>query len=95
MNTSKLLFFPICLVYKGDYLWANVVEKHLSPSTFHVTFQDERNVAVPDEIIIETKNGKLVRAEDSHGSDDEMLKLVSTEIEEYLRNHSLSSDFRI
>ena len=88
-------FFPICIIYKGDYLWANVVEKHLSPSTFHVTFQDERNLAVPDEIIIDTKDGKLVPAESSPGIDDEMLKLVSAEIEVYLRNHPLSSDFRI
>jgi hypothetical protein len=88
-------FFPICIIYKGDYLWANVVEKRLSPSTFHVTFQDERNLAVPDEIIIDTKNGKLERAENSPGIDEEMLKLVNAEIEEYLRNHPLSSDFRI
>ena len=88
-------FFPICIIYKGDYLWANVVEKRLSPSTFHVTFQDEKNIDVPNEIILDTKNGKLERAENSPGVDDEMLKLVSAEIEEYLRNHPLSSDFRI
>jgi hypothetical protein len=88
-------FFPICIIYHGEYLWANVVEKHLSPSTFHISFQDERNISVPDDIIIDTKNGELERAENSPGIDDEMLKLVSAEIEEYLRNHPLSSDFRI
>ena len=88
-------FFPICIVYQGDYLWAKVVEQHLSPSTFHVTFQDKRNKDIPQEIILNTVNDKLLLAENSRGVNDEMLTSVITKIEEYLRDHPLSSDFRI
>ena len=88
-------FFPICIIYQGDYIWAKVEEQHLSPSTFHITFQEKRSSDVPEEIILKTKKRKLVLAENSSGVNDEILKSVTTKIEEYLRDHPLSSDFRI
>ena len=88
-------FFPICIDYQGDYLWAKVEEQHLSPSTFHITFQEKRSSDVPEEIILKTRKRKLVLAENSSGVNDEILKSVTTKIEEYLRDHPLSSDFRI
>ena len=88
-------FFPICIIYHNQHLWANVIEKHLSPSTFHISFLDESNTDIAGDIILNTINGKLEPAEGSPRIDGEMLKLVTVEIEEYLRNHPLSSDFRI
>jgi hypothetical protein len=88
-------FFPICIEYQGDLLWAKVEEQHLSPSTFHITFQEKRNSDIPGEIILKTKNRKLVLAENSSKVNNEILKLVTGKIEEYLRDHPLSSDFRI
>jgi hypothetical protein len=88
-------FFPICIDYQGDNLWAKVVEQHLSPSTFHVTFQDKRSNDFPEEIILDTKKGKIALAKNSSKVDDEILKSVIIQIEEYLRDHPLSSDFRL
>ena len=88
-------FFPICIIYQGDYLWAKVEEQHLSPSTFHITFQEKRSSDIPEEIILKSKNHKLELAENSSRVNDEFLKLVTSKIEEYLRAHPLSSDFRI
>ena len=88
-------FFPICIIYQGDYLWARVEEQHLSPSTFHITFQEKRNIDIPEEIILDSKNGFLEPAENSPNVNDEMLKLIISQIEDYLRDHPLTSDFRI
>lgn len=88
-------FFPICIVYQGDFLWAKVEERHLSPSTFYVTFQQTRSSDIPDEIILKFKNRKLELTESSPMVNNEILTLVSAKIEEYLRGHPLSSDFRI
>ena len=88
-------FFPICIIYQGDYLWARVEEQHLSPSTFHITFQETRSNEIPAEIVLKTKNRKLELAENSSEVNDEILKLVTAKIEDYLRDHPLSSDFRI
>jgi len=88
-------FFSIRINYNSHQLLAKVIEQHLSPSTFHITFQQQSNVDLPGEIILQTKNGKLELADNSTPVNDEILGLVSTEIEEYLRTHPLSSDFRI
>ena len=88
-------FFPISIIYQGDSFWADVAEHRHSPATYHITFQDQKNVGVPKNFILDTKDDKLVLVENSPEIDDEMLKLVIAEIEKYLQEHPLSSDFRL
>ena len=82
--------FNIAIFYHGKYLWAKVVEHHHSPSTFHITFRDHSDVDVPAVIILDTRNSKLVPEGNSRQTKDEVLALVTSEIEEHFKQHYLS-----
>ena len=76
--------FNIAIQYQGTYLLARVAEFRHSPTTYFVTFRDHWNIEVPEEVILNTKKGKLGLADNSSPIDATMLKLVIQKIEEHL-----------
>jgi hypothetical protein len=82
--------FDIAILYNSQYLWARVVEHYNSPAIFHIAFQDHSEIDVPSEIVLDTKNSKIIPAGNSMPTKDEVLKLVTAEIEEHFRQHYLS-----
>jgi hypothetical protein len=73
----------------GNYLEAKVVEYRHSPSSFYITFYAQDHVSVPSQIILNTKDGKLILAKESPQIDDKILKPVIEEINRYLRLHKV------
>ena len=87
---SKIIrLFNIAIYYHGEYLWGKVVEYLHTPSVFHISFEEHSDFEIQKEIILVTKNGKLVLDENSGQVNDEILKLIIAEIEENFRQHSM------
>ena len=75
--------------FDGNYLEARIVEYRHSPTSFYVTFHESKNPAIPKEIILNTRNGKLVLAKESPQIDVKILKSVIDEIKKYLQQHKV------
>ena len=82
--------FDIAILYHGQYLWARVVEHYCSPAIFHIAFREHSNIDVPMELILDTKNSKVIPGGNFWQAKEEVLKLVTSEIEEHFRQHYLS-----
>ena len=82
--------FDIAILYHGQYLWARVIEHYNSPAIFHIAFREHSDSDVPAEMILDTKNCKIIPGGNTHHTKDEVLKLVTSEIEEHFRQHYLS-----
>ena len=79
--------FTFYIYYQGYYLWVKVVEHHHSPPSFDISIQDHKDIDLPENIILNTVNDKLVLAEQSPLINDEILKLLTEKIKE----HSIAS----
>jgi len=82
--------FDIAILYHGQYLWARVIENYNFPAIFHIAFREHSHIDFPTEIVLDTKNSKIIPGGNSWQTKEEVLKLVTSEIEEYFRQHYLS-----
>ena len=82
--------FDIAILYHGQYLWARVVEHYHFPAIFHIAFRDHSDIDIPSELILDIKNSKIIPGANFQETKDEVLKLVTSEIEEHFRQHYLS-----
>ena len=87
MNRTITIFVNYNWNLDGNYLESRVIEYRHSPDSFYVTFYEQDKVSVPPQIILNTKDGKLVLAKESPQIDDKILKPVIEEIRKYLQQH--------
>ena len=76
--------FVISVTHENITHSAKVIEYHLSPSFFYVTFLNEPGTAQLPTIIFHTKNGKIELAKESPQIDPSLQKVVAEEVEKYI-----------
>ena len=81
--------FVITFTHENITRSAKVIEYHLSPSFFYVTFLDEPGTAKLPTIIFHTKNGKIELVEESPRIDPSLQKVVAEEVEKNIKEKAI------